>query len=94
MLLQMNFTPACEANCGAACGAARPGEQPRTAPKKRRGCPSFVFLDFTLNQLGAGIYSETEPNCPGKSKDFIPTGLLWENGRGQGQLHKSHSRLP
>lgn len=79
MLPQVNLAPACMATCGAACRAIRPSEKLGIALKKRRGCPSFAFLGFTLNQLGAGIYSETEPNCHGKSRDFIFTGLQWEN---------------
>lgn len=47
--------------------------------RRVEGVPASSFVGFILNQLGARIYSETDPNRHGKSKDFILTGLLWEN---------------
>lgn len=65
MFLQVNLAPA-----GLAAG------QPE---EKKPRCPSFFFLGFILNQLVAGIFSEAEPNCRGRGRDFLLTGLLWVN---------------
>lgn len=56
------------------------GNQTQDCTGRRvEGVPASSFVGFILNQLGARIYSETDPNCHGKSKDFILKGLLWEN---------------